>query len=307
MNTTAGTLITYNPVTVSPDDSIAQVLRLMEECETHHVPVVDEAFHLLGIISDLDIARCLEFNDTGDDGAATANGERAWPDAPRSSCEDSLLCRDANRDALPTAGEMMTRTVTALESDLAPLVALQAILDKRFHSIPITAAGRLTGIVTSSDFLREFASLGPAIARNPIAKAMSPWRPTIALDAGCDAARRLMAAHHADYLGVVEGVRPRGVLSARRLRRTNRLELIADGSFAGDDQLMVNETASIADVFGSTPETIYALDSLGEAAAILSERKLDGLAVIDDAGRVKGMITETDLLKALSRALARKA
>lgn len=306
MNTTAGTLITYNPVTVSPDDSIAQVLRLMEECETHHVPVVDDSFHVLGIISDLDVARCLEFGDSGD-AAASATGERAWPDAPRSSCEDSLLCRDADHDALPTAGQLMTRTVTALESDLAPLVALQAILDKRFHSIPITAAGRLTGIVTSSDFLREFASLGPAIARNPIAKAMSPWRPTIALDAGCDAARRAMAAHHADYLGVVEGVRPRGVLSARRLRRANRLELIADGSFSGDDQLLVNEVASIADVFGTAPETIYALDSLGEAAAILIERKLDGLAVIDDAGRVKGMITETDLLKALSRALARQA
>jgi CBS domain-containing protein len=306
VNTTAGTLITYNPVTVSPDDSIAQVLRLMEECETHHVPVVDDSFHVLGIISDLDVARFLEFGDSGD-AAASAAGERAWPDAPRSSCEDSLLCRDADHDALPTAGELMTRTVTALESDLAPLVALQAILDKRFHSIPITAAGRLTGIVTSSDFLREFASLGPAIARNPIAKAMSPWRPTIALDTGCDAARRAMAAHHADYLGVVEGVRPRGVLSARRLRRANRLELIADGSFSGDDQLLVNEVASIADVFGTAPETIYALDSLGEAAAILIERKLDGLAVIDDAGRVKGMITETDLLKALSRALARQA
>lgn len=292
MNSTASTLITYNPVTVSPHESIAQVLRLMEECETHHVPVVDDDFRVLGIISDLDVVRSLETTD---------------PHEMRSSHEDSMLCREPFNDSLPTAGEMMTRTVTALESDLAPLVALQAILDKRFHSIPITSDGRLVGIVTSSDFLREFSVLAPSVARSPIAKAMSPWRPTISLEAGCDAARQLMASQHADYLGIVEGVRPRGVLSQRRLRRANRLELIADGSFAGDDQLMLNEAASIADVLGSEPETIPALHSLGEAAAILYERKLDGLAVVDAAGQIKGMITETDLLKTLSRALARHA
>jgi CBS domain-containing protein len=292
VNSTAGTLITYNPVTASPCDSIAQVLRLMEECETHHVPVVDDDFRVLGIISDLDVARSLESPDPRD---------------TRSSHEDSMLFREPFNDSLPTAGEMMTRTVTALESDLAPLVALQAILDKRFHSIPITSDGRLVGIVTSSDFLREFSVLAPSAARTPIAKAMSPWRPTISIDAGCETARQFMASQRVDYLGVVEGLRPRGVLSQRRLRRANSLELIADGSFGGDDQLMLNEAVSVADVLGTAPETIPALHSLGEAAATLYERKLDGLAVVDAAGQIKGMITETDLLKTLSRALARHA
>jgi len=303
VNSTAGTLITYNPVTVSPGDSIAQVLRLMEECETHHMPVVDDDFRVLGIISDLDVARCLESGD-GPDALHRRSGSRS---DVRSSREDSLICREPYDDSLPNAGEMMTRTVTALESDLAPLVALQAILDKRFHSIPITSDGRLAGIVTSSDFLREFAVLAPSLARSPIAKAMSPWRPTISIESGCDAARQLMTANHAEYVGVTEGVRPRGVVSARRLRRANRLELIADGSFAGDDQLMLNEVASLAEVVGAEPETIIALHSLGEAATLLYDRKLDGLAVVDDSGRVKGMITETDLLKALSRTLARQA
>lgn len=292
MNTTAGTLITYNPVTVGPADSIAQVLRLMEECETHHVPVVDDDFRLLGIISDLDVARSIS-DDLGLD--------------VRSLSEDSLLCREAYRESLPTAGEMMTQSVTTLESDLAPLVALQAIIDHRFHSIPITSAGRLTGIVTSSDFLREFAELSPQTARLPLAQAMSPWRPTISIDAGCRAARQSLAAHHSEYLGVVDGVRPRGVVSARRLRRANRLELIADGSFTGDDQVMMSEVTAIGDLLGAEPETIHALRSLGEAAAQLSQRKLDGLAVVDSAGHTKGMITETDLLKALSRTLARHA
>ncbi|MCE9606522.1 MAG: CBS domain-containing protein [Planctomycetia bacterium] len=298
MNSAASTLITYNPVTVSAGDSLAQVLRLMEECETHHIPVVDDDFHLLGIISDLDVARCLE--------ASGGDDRNAKPEI-RSSYEDSLLQREPFDESLPTAGDMMTRTVTALESDLAPLVALQSLLAKRFHSIPITCDGRLAGIVTSSDFLREFAVLAPTTARTPIAQAMSPWRPTIGIEAGCLAARQMMAAHHVDFLGVAEGVRPRGVLSQRRLRRANRLEVIADGSFAGDDLLLMNDVASIGDLMSAEPESIPALRSLGEAAAVLYERKLDGLAVVDAAGQVKGMITETDLLRALSRSLARHA
>ncbi|MDO5537316.1 MAG: CBS domain-containing protein, partial [Desulfovibrionaceae bacterium] len=48
-------IMTGNPVTVHPEDSIAQVASLMLEKKIGGLPVVDETGHLVGVITDQDI------------------------------------------------------------------------------------------------------------------------------------------------------------------------------------------------------------------------------------------------------------
>jgi len=276
------TLVTFNPVTVAPGDSLGKVLRLMAEYEMHHLPVVDDDYSLLGIISDVDIARCLTLESPADD-----------------ACDFS--------DALPSAAAVMTSGVVSLDVEMAPLVLLQEILSHDFHSVPVTSRGRLAGIVTATDFLREFAVLTPRAAVSLAAKSMSPWRPTIACDATPDDAQALMAAHHVRYLGVHDGAHPMGAVSARMVRRAHRLELLTDNSDDVAGLLMERSCPTLAAMLPEGRAVIDPLCSLAEAAAKLSELAVDGLAVVGAGDKVLGMLTETDLLKAMSLELARRA
>jgi CBS domain-containing protein len=49
--------------------------------------------------------------------------------------------------------------------------------------------------------------------------------------------------------------------------------------------------------------TIRAADSLHQAAKVLNERRISGAPVLDDGGRVIGVVSKTDLLRGWDRAL----
>lgn len=277
------TLVTFNPVTVGPNDTLAHVLRLMDEYEMHHVPVVGEDFQLLGILSDTDISRYMTEEPSSAEG---------------SDVDDAC--------GLPVAGVLMTRDVASVEAEFAPLVALQAMLKRHVHSIPVTAQGRLRGIITSRDFLREFAELAPRTARCPVAKIMSPWRPSIRHDAAPQEALDLLELHQARYLGVIDGVRALGVLSQRQLGGARRLELVGTEDSFGN--LMIENTCDTVGSLLQEPHAIIEpLRTLADATALLAAGKTDGLAVVEPAGKVVGMLTATDLLRAMSLELARLA
>ncbi len=55
----------------------------------------------------------------------------------------------------------------------------------------------------------------------------------------------------------------------------------------------------IKDIMTPSPFTINADDSLEKAAIKMLEKKVEGLPVVDDKGAVVGIITETDIFKAL--------
>ncbi len=56
---------------------------------------------------------------------------------------------------------------------------------------------------------------------------------------------------------------------------------------------------SIAKIMTKDPLTISPEATLGEAAEAMLERKISGLPVIDDEKRVVGMITESDIFRAV--------
>jgi CBS domain-containing protein len=62
--TTAAELMTALPVTVSPDDTVEQAARLMYQRRVKHLPVVDAAYHVIGIISRADVLSVYNRADT---------------------------------------------------------------------------------------------------------------------------------------------------------------------------------------------------------------------------------------------------
>jgi arabinose-5-phosphate isomerase len=84
---------------------------------------------------------------------------------------------------------------------------------------------------------------------------------------------------------VNEQKQPVGVFTDGDLRRT-----FAKGIFT--------HTVKISEVMHSSPNTIHANELAVEAVAIMEQKKINGLLVVDDAGKLVGAFNMHDLLKA---------
>lgn len=62
--TTVGEIVTHNPVTVGPDESVQRVTEIMGEKQIRRVPVVEDG-KLVGIISQADIAQAVPADQAG--------------------------------------------------------------------------------------------------------------------------------------------------------------------------------------------------------------------------------------------------
>ncbi len=96
----------------------------------------------------------------------------------------------------------------------------------------------------------------------------------------------LMARHSFHHLLVAEpDGRLAGVLSDRDILR-------GEGCYDSD-------TTLIADIMVSEPITVRAQTPLSEAVELVLDHRVNCLPVVDDAGQICGILTSTDLLRAL--------
>jgi acetoin utilization protein AcuB len=58
MNTPVQEIMTSDPITVSPDDDLQEILELLIEEKIGGIPVVDDAEGLVGIVTYVDLLRC---------------------------------------------------------------------------------------------------------------------------------------------------------------------------------------------------------------------------------------------------------
>ena len=97
---------------------------------------------------------------------------------------------------------------------------------------------------------------------------------------------KLMADRRIRHLAVVDGERHVvGVISRGDLMRVPLIRQLA------------------RDVMTRNPETVGMDAPLAEAADRMAERRIGCLPVVDEAGRLAGMISETDALRALATLL----
>jgi acetoin utilization protein AcuB len=125
-------LMTPNPVTVTPDATLAEVWDLMRDRGIRHVPVVD-AGTLVGMVSDRDLAHV---------------------DLPRLL---TLEGADALRRELSVpVVKMMTADVVAIGPDTEMEDVVDLLIEHRVGALPVVGpeTGELMGIVSYIDVLR---------------------------------------------------------------------------------------------------------------------------------------------------------
>ncbi len=137
---TVAEVMTGNVVSIRPDQSLKTAAHLMVERTIKRLPVVDEAGHLVGILSRVDVLRTM-----GEDYHA--------PEAERP-------------EGLPgtrTVGELMRTDVPSVRADAAMGEILDKVTSTRLNrAIVVDGDGRVLGIVSDADLLARLDPGGDA-------------------------------------------------------------------------------------------------------------------------------------------------
>jgi acetoin utilization protein AcuB len=114
-----GNRMTKNPVTAHPEDDLHEARRKMREGGFRRLPVTQEG-KLVGIVTHRDMVPYSE----------------------------SVECKKVN--------EIMTRELKTVGPDTTLEAAAQILLDHKIGGLPVLDAGKLVGIITTSDILEAF-------------------------------------------------------------------------------------------------------------------------------------------------------
>ncbi|MEZ5043011.1 MAG: CBS domain-containing protein [Saprospiraceae bacterium] len=131
-NNAISTIMSTEIISVKPNTKLAEVEKKFKSYPIHHLPVVDENYTVVGIISKMDmlqIARAIEHDASG----------KIYIDKVYNSW---------------TAGRIMTPNPLFLDPDDSIGLVADIFLQNKFHAIPVVEDGRLVGIVTSHDLLQ---------------------------------------------------------------------------------------------------------------------------------------------------------
>lgn len=128
--------MTRNVVTASPDEGLRRAWTLLREYGVRHLPVL-EGDRLVGIVTDRDICQALPSR-------VTALGVHELR---------VLLDR-------VTLREIMTEEVVTVTADQSIPEAAGLLVEHRIGALPVVEDGRLVGILTETDVLRAYLSLG---------------------------------------------------------------------------------------------------------------------------------------------------
>lgn len=141
-----------DPVTVSPDDDIESVVRLLREHGLPGVPVVNEGGRCVGIVTENDLV----LRDSGADLHLPHHidllGGVIYLE-PIKHFEERLRKAFASQ-----AADMMTADPVTVDPDVSVQEAAALIARRRHNRLPVVEHGRLVGVVTRLDLLEALTS-----------------------------------------------------------------------------------------------------------------------------------------------------
>lgn len=131
-----GNRMTPNPITITPDVSIAEAMEWMKRENVRRFPVVDKNRKLIGIVTRSDLLHASP-------SAATA----------LSMWEISYLLNQVK------VGEVMTRNVNTVTEDTTLEDAARLMVENKVGSLPVVRDDLVVGIITESDIFRVFLEM----------------------------------------------------------------------------------------------------------------------------------------------------
>lgn len=134
-------------ITVSPDDDVADAVRLLADHDVSALPVVDGNENVVGVISEADLLHRQEIG--------TEKQRPWWLEAvtPASTLAEEFAKSHGRRVA-----EIMSTDIVSASED-TPLGEIATLLERhRIKRVPILRGGKLVGIVSRSNLIQALAS-----------------------------------------------------------------------------------------------------------------------------------------------------
>lgn len=118
MNEAIHTIMTKNPISLTPLNTIADVESIFKHHRIHHLPVVDEGV-LIGLVTTYDL----------------------WNHGSKNPNETFVT-------------EVMSTQIVKISPEDKIGTAAELFLDNRFHALPVIENNKLVGIITTFDVLK---------------------------------------------------------------------------------------------------------------------------------------------------------
>jgi len=154
---TVADIMDADPITVTPEASVEDVVRVLKENELPGLPVVNEGGRCVGIITEADLVIADDEGDLHIPHYVEVMGGVIWLDFhhlnPLARFDERLRKATAS-----TAQDMMTADPVTIESSAAVKDAARIIAEEGHNRLPVTDHGRLVGIVTRVDVLQALAA-----------------------------------------------------------------------------------------------------------------------------------------------------
>ena len=120
-------IMTREPYTLGPDDSLTDARNLMAQHHVRHVPVVSSEGIILGLVSHRDVL-------AASDSSVLSQGE-------------------AGKEAYVALSSIMTSPVKTVDERDSLRGTAQRMQQERIGCLPVTRKGDLVGIISDSDFV----------------------------------------------------------------------------------------------------------------------------------------------------------
>jgi acetoin utilization protein AcuB len=131
-----GNRMTHNPITITPDISIAEAMERMEREKVRRFPVVDKNRKMIGIVTYQDLLHA---------SPSTATSLSIW--------EISYLLAQIK------VQEIMTKKVITTTEDTPLEEAARLMVENQIGSLPVMRDDVIVGIITESDIFRVFLEI----------------------------------------------------------------------------------------------------------------------------------------------------
>ena len=249
-------IMTTRLIVVSPDTTLDETMRLMEENRVRHFPVVDEE-RLIGVVSDRAVLRAT--------GWLPSRVLEVFSDERGQQC----------------VADVMVAPAITVEKDTSVVSACLDMLGRSIGCLPVMSGPELVGMLTEMDILALFVRhCGGGKFDTAVCDHMTRELTGISESTTLRKAAELMLSLGVRHLPVLEEGRLVGMLSDRDLERG-----VGSGRSASST---VEEVMSKNVIEGQLE------DLVSRAAELMTKHRFSALPIVED-GQLEGMISMSDV------------
>jgi CBS domain-containing protein len=184
----------------------------------------------------------------------------------------------------------MSRPAVVVSPNEPVIVAGRTMQDKGIKRLPVVDAGSLVGIVTQTDVMRGLISISPL---GSVSEVMTDNVATVETAATAAEAARIMATAGISCLIVTHRMEVAGIVTEKDLLR-RVVALHKDPA-----------TTQVVDIMSFPIAAIPPTYSVLSAGRKMDTMRLHRLVVMDRTKKVCGVVTQTDVMRAVRREIER--